>query len=164
MFLSQTFFYVSFEETCIALPQKVKMRLCPTERRLGLNEQREFYKLTTPPSQPLAYPNQTTNLLGVVPFPLLNQSSSKVVLRSAIRSDLAEKSWLIRYLAMSKRNKVLVKKTLESGKNQPFTNYLDYAQLLKGFRDEQPKTIHLFKLPGMVRNFINISLVAYQTG
>ena len=131
------------------------MRLCPTARHLVLNEEKEFYKLTTPPSQPLAYLNQTTNIFEVLPFPLLNQSSLKVVLRSGLESDLAEQSWLIRYLGMIRRNKVLVKnvkKALIFEKNQPFTNYLDYAQLLKRFRDEQSKTIVSLELPGTVSN------------
>ena len=146
-----------FQGTCITLPQKVNVLLCPIVRHLGLNEQKKFYKLTTPPTEPLAYPNQTTNLLQAVPFPLLNQPSAKVVLRSALRPDLDEQSWLIRYLSMVQRNKNLVKKTLKSRNYQPFTNYLDYAELLKSFRDEQSKSIVSFTLPGTVSNFANIS-------
>jgi hypothetical protein len=146
-----------FQGTCIALPHKVNALLCPISRQRGLTEQKKFYELTTPPSKPLAYPDQTKNLLEAVPFPLLNQSLAKLVSRSALRPDLSEQNWLILLLSTNERIRVLAKKTLESENLQPFTNYSDYAQLLKRFRDEQSKSIRSFKLPGTVSNFVHNS-------
>jgi hypothetical protein len=130
------------------LPQRANRFWCSSKRHAKLAEQNNFYKLTTPPSEPLAYPNQTTNFLEAVTFPLLNQPSIKLLLRSASVPELAELQWMIRYLSISQRNQLLVKTTENL---QPFTTYSEYAQLLKAFRDEQSKTIASFPLPGTVR-------------
>ncbi len=149
------FCFIRFlQETCIVLPQKVKTvppLMCPLARHIRLIEQKNFYKLTTPPKQPLAYPNETTNLLEAVRFPLLNQPFINVVLRSALLPELDEQKWVIRYLAMAQRNKVLAKKI---GNGQTFTKYSDYAQLLKSYREEQPKSIISFQIPGVVSIFL----------
>ena len=142
------------------LPQRANIFRCSIVRQVKLAVQNDFYKLTTPPRKPLAYPNQTTNLLQAVPFPLLNQPSVNVLLRSALVPELAELEWLIRYVGMAQRNKVLVKKTIEFGNRKPFTTYLDYAQLLKNIRKKQPKGIVSITIPGTVRNF-TIILGAY---
>ena len=135
------------------LPQRANIFRCSIVRQAKLAVQNDFYKLTTPPSKPLAYPNQTTNLLEAVPFPLLNQPSVNVLLRSALVPELGELEWLIRYIGMAQRNKGLVKNAIESGNRQPFTTYSDYAQLLKNIRDEQPRSIVSVTVPATVRNF-----------
>jgi hypothetical protein len=149
------FFIFILQGTCIALPQKVpqqigKRRICPAKRLLKLVEQNIFYKLTTPLSEPLIYLNETTNLFEAVPFPLLNQPSSKVVLRSVLSPTLDEQKWVIRYLGMAQRNTKLVEKTMEPENLQPFTKYSDHGQLLKSYREEQSKPIISFKIPGLV--------------
>ena len=136
------------------LPQRAN-KDCSIARRVKLVAQNSFYKLTTPPRKPLAYPNQTTNLLEAVPFPLLNQPSVNVLLRSALVPELGELEWLIRYIGMLQRNRDLVKNATESGNRQPFTTYSDYAQLLKNIRDEQSKSIVSVTVPATVRNFNN---------
>ena len=57
------------------------------------------------------------------------------------------------YLGMLVRNKQLVKNTLENPNAKPFTDYSDYAQLLKNYREEQSKDLASIKIPGVVRTF-----------
>ena len=72
-----------------------------------------------------------------------------MVLRSISRPKLDEKEWVIRYLGMAQKNQ---KFTEEKKKElQPFTEYSDYALLLKSYRDEQSKNILNFQIPGTVR-------------
>ncbi|CAB4030614.1 arachidonate 5-lipoxygenase-like, partial [Paramuricea clavata] len=155
------------KKTCIALPQKVpqqigKRRMCPAKRLFNLVEQNIFYKLTTPLSEPLIYLNETTNLFEAVPFPLLNQPSSKVVLRSVLSPTLDEQGWVIRYLGMAQRNTKLVEKTMEPENLQPFTKYSDHGQLLKSYREEQSKPIIAFKIPGLEQTFNLIPMAKYM--
>jgi hypothetical protein len=152
------FFIFILQGTCIALPQKVpqqigKRRMCPVARFFNLVEQNIFYKLTTPVSEPLIYPSETTDLFKAVPFPLLNQPSHNVVLRSVLTPNLHEQGWVTRYLGMVIRNKILVGKTLDPKNLQPFTKYSDYAHLLKSHREEQSKPIISIKIPGLVSSF-----------
>ena len=137
------------------LPQDVNKfpLMCPLQRHADLVLENLFYKLTTPPENPLEYPAETSNILEAVPFPLLNQPSEKVLLRSALQPRLNETEWLIRYIGMSTRNGALAKKTVENPDIKPFTDYADYAQLLKSFRDEQSKDLISLQIPGVVRTF-----------
>ena len=153
---SGTKFYSSiFLETCIVLPQHVNKFsfMCSLQRRIDLNLENLFYKLTTPSDKPLAYPKETSNVLKAVSFPLLNQPTDKLLLRSALKPRLREAGWLIHYLGMTRRNRELIKKTLENPNIQPFTNYSNYAQLLKSYREEQSKDLVSIKIPGVVRIF-----------
>ncbi len=133
------------------LSQKVHLFMCPLARHVSLVEQKEFYKLTRPRSEP----SQTNSLLEAVPFPLLNQPPLNVVLRSILLPDLDEQGWVIRYLGMNQRNAGLVVKTMESGNGQPFTKYSDYAQLLESYRAEQSKSLISFQVPGLVSIFFS---------
>ena len=136
------------------LPQDaIKNQMCPLRRAVDLAIEKGFYKLTTPLEKPLAYPNETTNLLEAVPFPLLNQPSEKVLVRSALKLRLQETQWLIRYVGSLARNNQLVKNTLENPNTKPFTDYSDYTQLLKSYREEQSKDLVSIKIPGVVRTF-----------
>jgi hypothetical protein len=149
-------FFYPFQGTCIGLPQKVNKALCPLKRRLHLWEQNWFYKLTTPRRNPLAYPNQTKNLMEAVPFPLLNRGSVAIIIRSAFKSELSERGWLIRYLGMASRNRNLAKKSSESN----CTTYANYAQLLTRFRNKESKSLieASFKLPFLVSKLLNINI------
>ena len=137
------------------LPQKSPYT-CRLRRRVDLGLENLFYKLTTPSDKPLAYPNETSNVLKAVPFPLLNQPTERLILRSALVPRLEETGWLIHYLGMAVRNRQLVKKTLENPNSKPFKKYSDYAQLLKSYRAEQSKDLISFKIPGVVS--INIEV------
>ena len=145
------FFICFLQATCIVLPQKVNPLTCPILRHALLLKQKLFYKLTTPPSKPLAYPSQTTNILEAVPFPLLNQHPITLLLRSLLLPGLGEQKWLPRFLGSAVRNQGLAKKTIQAGKT--FTKYSDYAQLLRSYRAEQPKSLISFKFPGLVSIF-----------
>ena len=124
--------------------------MCLIKRLADLALQRSFYKLSTPLDPPLHYPNQTQNVLEALPFPLLDQSSKKVILRSLFTPELDEKNWIIRYLGMANRNEELLKSILKTENYQVFTKYSQYAKLLETFREEQPKDLKAFKIPGTV--------------
>ncbi len=111
------FFICFLQATCIVLPQKVNPLTCPILRHALLLKQKLFYKLTTPPSKPLAYPSQTTNILEAVPFPLLNQHPITLLLRSLLLPGLGEQKWLPRFLGSTVRNQGLAKKNNTSRKN-----------------------------------------------
>ncbi|XP_028401888.1 arachidonate 5-lipoxygenase-like [Dendronephthya gigantea] len=147
------------KRTCIALPQDVQkfpLRLtCAPKRKINLGLQKRFYKLTKPLDEPLSYPNQTKNLLEAVPFPLLDQPSVNVLLRSITSSD--ESGWVIRYLGMAKRNEKMAE---ETKKTLPeFTTYSDYDKLFKEYLKVQPQPLVSLKipfLPGKTFDFISM--------
>ncbi|XP_046850359.1 polyunsaturated fatty acid 5-lipoxygenase-like isoform X2 [Xenia sp. Carnegie-2017] len=134
--------------TCIVISQKTFPLQCPAFRGTNLLDQRLFYQLSTPLRVPLKYPEQTKNFLKSVSFPLLNQQNTSVLLRTALRVDLHESDWLLHFMAMNMRNRMLKGKIL--GKEpKPFTTYAEYANLLKKFREAQKQPIFKFSVPGL---------------
>lgn len=124
--------------------------MCPLARRSSLKLQQKFYILTKPPNPPKQFPNQSTNLAECVSYPLLNQSTSKVVARSLTNPELYESKWLLNYVSMTVRNRIL--SAVIRSKNPQYKTNDDYSNLLKTFRSSQTKGVVPLRLPGLKVN------------
>lgn len=122
--------------TCITLPQDT-LFFCKALRKTRLELQQKFYRLTSPQEHLKKYPSETTNVLEAVAFPLLNQTSAKVVARSVLSPTLHETDWVLHYIGMSLKNKLISSKSLTPGFLKAFTSYSDFANLLDVYRERQ---------------------------
>ena len=128
--------------TCITLPQDTPAA-CHLLRKTRLAKEEKFYRLTSPPENPKIYPSETTNIHEAVVFPLLNKTSAVLIIKSVLSPTLKERGWVLRYLGMGLRNKLISYKSLTPGHLVAFTNYSDYGDLLKFYRDKQKVSKHL---------------------